>query len=161
MYSRPCQRTTPQRQVNDAMETRWHRLNAEPWQCLPPQEVSTIALRYWFGRPGIPAFHCDLPDVEDRPERGIVGSGETIRLWAARLGTHIAAKIRRDRPGPAEKWHLSKVLLRINGARSRQLKRNPRPMQSVVAMMEPATRQKHHTCWRQKAGAGSVRRDRF
>ena len=61
-------------------------------------------------------FALSLRDVEDLlAERGVVVSYEAIRVWVARFGTQIAAKIRRDRPGPADKWHLDEVVLKING----------------------------------------------
>ena len=61
-------------------------------------------------------FALSLRDVEDLlAERGVTVSHETIRVWVARFGTQIAAKIRRDRPGPADKWHLDEVVLKING----------------------------------------------
>jgi putative transposase len=63
-------------------------------------------------------FALSLRDVEDLlAERGVVVSHETIRVWVAKFGTQIAAKIRRDRPGPADKWHLDEVVLKINGVR--------------------------------------------
>jgi putative transposase len=59
-----------------------------------------------------------LRDVEDLlAERGVVVSYETIRVWVAKFGTQIAAKIRRDRPSPADKWHLDEVVLKINGTK--------------------------------------------
>ena len=62
-------------------------------------------------------FALSLRDVEDLlAEREVVVSHETIRIWVAKFGTQFAAKIRRDRPGPADKWHLDEVALRINGA---------------------------------------------
>ncbi len=59
-----------------------------------------------------------LRDVEDLlTERGVIVSYETVRVWVAKFGTQIAAKVRRDRPGPADKWHLDEVVLKINGMR--------------------------------------------
>jgi len=61
-------------------------------------------------------FALSLRDVEDLlAERGVVVSHETIRMWVAKFGTQLAAKIRRDRPRPADKWHLDEVVLKING----------------------------------------------
>ena len=63
-------------------------------------------------------FALSLRDVEDLlAERGVVVSHETIRVWVAKFGTQIAAKIRRHRPGPTDKWHLDEVVLKINGVR--------------------------------------------
>ena len=63
-------------------------------------------------------FALSLRDVEDLlAERGVIVSYETIRVWVAKFGTQIAKKIRRDRPGPADKWHLDEVVLKINGVR--------------------------------------------
>ncbi len=63
-------------------------------------------------------FALSLRDVEDLlAERGVIVSYETIRSWVAKFGTQIAAKIRRDRPGPADRWHLDEVVLKINGVK--------------------------------------------
>jgi putative transposase len=63
-------------------------------------------------------FASSLRDVEDLlAERGVIVSYETIRTWIAKFGTQIATKIRRDRPGPADKWHLDEVVPKINGVR--------------------------------------------
>ncbi|WP_055662570.1 IS6 family transposase, partial [Jannaschia seosinensis] len=63
-------------------------------------------------------FALSLRDVEDLlPERGVAVSYETIRVWVAKFGTQFAAKIRRDRPWPADKWHLDEVVLKINGTK--------------------------------------------
>ena len=48
-------------------------------------------------------------------ERGVIVSYESIRMWCQRFGTQIAAKIRRDRPTPAGKWHLDEVVILIRG----------------------------------------------
>jgi putative transposase len=48
-------------------------------------------------------------------ERGVIVSYESIRMWCQRFGTQIAAKIRRDRPAPAGKWHLDEVVMLIRG----------------------------------------------
>lgn len=63
-------------------------------------------------------FALSLRDVEDlRAERGVIVSHETIRTWVAKFGTQFAAKVRRNRPGPVDRWHLDEVVLRINGVR--------------------------------------------
>ena len=55
-------------------------------------------------------FPLSLRGVEDLlASREIVVSYETIRDWVARFGVQFAAKIRRDRPGSADKWHLDEV----------------------------------------------------
>mgnify|MGYP000014665650 CR=1 FL=1 len=52
-------------------------------------------------------FALSLRDVEDLlAARGITVSYETVRDWVARFGSQFAAKIQRDRPRPADKWHL-------------------------------------------------------
>ncbi len=52
-------------------------------------------------------FALSLRDVEDLlASRGITVSYETVRDWVARFGAQFAAWIRRDRPKPADKWHL-------------------------------------------------------
>ncbi|WP_371933300.1 IS6 family transposase [Ruegeria discodermiae] len=61
-------------------------------------------------------FALSLRDVEDLlASRGIRVSHETIRAWVARFGRQFAAKIRRDRPKPADKWHLDEVVILIKG----------------------------------------------
>jgi putative transposase len=61
-------------------------------------------------------FALSLRDVEDLlAERGITVSHETIRVWVAKFGTQIAAKIRRDRPQSADKWYLDEVVIPIRG----------------------------------------------
>ena len=56
-------------------------------------------------------FGLSLRDVEDLlAERGVIVSYESIRVWCQRFGAQIAAKIRRDRPVPADKWHLDEAL---------------------------------------------------
>ncbi len=47
--------------------------------------------------------------------RGVVVSYETIRRWCAKFGPVYAAKLRRRRPRPGDKWHLDEVFVRING----------------------------------------------
>ncbi|PIL20775.1 hypothetical protein P775_07655 [Puniceibacterium antarcticum] len=78
---------------------------------LGPEGPSLSALGYWLCR-----FALSLQDVEDLlAERGITVSHETVRVWVAKFGTQIAAKIRRDRPQPADKWHLDEVAIPIRG----------------------------------------------
>lgn len=61
-------------------------------------------------------FALSLRDVEDLlASRGISVSYETVRDWVARFGVQIAAKVRRDRPCPADKWHLDEVVIPIKG----------------------------------------------
>jgi putative transposase len=61
-------------------------------------------------------FALSLRDVEDLlAERGVTVSYETIRHWVNRFGHQFAARIRRDRPAPADKWHLDEVVIRIKG----------------------------------------------
>ncbi len=59
-------------------------------------------------------FALTLRDVEDLfAERGVIVSYESIRVSGQWFGTQIAAKIRRDRPAPADKWHLDEVVVSI------------------------------------------------
>lgn len=61
-------------------------------------------------------FTLSLRDVEDLlAERGVTVSYETIRDWVNRFGQQFAARIRRDRPAPADKWYLDEVVIRIKG----------------------------------------------
>ncbi len=61
-------------------------------------------------------FALSLRDVEDLlAERGVLVSHETIRVWCRRFGPQIAARIRRDRPEVADKWHLDEMVISIGG----------------------------------------------
>ncbi|GAW36934.1 transposase IS66 family protein [Roseovarius sp. A-2] len=61
-------------------------------------------------------FALSLRDVEDLlAERGVIVSYESIRVWCQRVGTQIAASIRRDRPAPTDKWYLDEVVITIRG----------------------------------------------
>jgi putative transposase len=61
-------------------------------------------------------FSLSLRDVEDLlAERGVTVSYETIRDWVNRFGRQFAARIRRDRPAPADKWHLDELVIRVKG----------------------------------------------
>ena len=61
-------------------------------------------------------FRLGLRDVEGLlAERGVILSYESIRVWCQRFGTQIAAKIRRDRLVPADKWQLDEVVISIRG----------------------------------------------
>ncbi|MCR9111324.1 MAG: IS6 family transposase [Rhodobacteraceae bacterium] len=61
-------------------------------------------------------FALSLRDVEDLlAARGIRVSYETIRDWVARFGVQFSARVRRDRPRLAEKWHLDEVVVPIKG----------------------------------------------
>lgn len=64
-------------------------------------------------------FALSLRDVEDLlASRGIIVSYETIRDWVARFGVQFAKNIRRDRPCPADKWHLDEVVITIKGRKN-------------------------------------------
>ena len=61
-------------------------------------------------------FGLSLRDVEDLfAERGVIASYESIRAWCQRFATQIVAKIRRNRPTPADRWHLYEVVISIRG----------------------------------------------
>lgn len=61
-------------------------------------------------------FALSLRDVGDiLAERGIRVSHETIRVWGLRFGPQFAAAIRRDRPDPADKWHMDEMVIAIGG----------------------------------------------
>ena len=61
-------------------------------------------------------FALSTADVEDLlAERGVIVSRETVRLWVNRFGAHFANCIKRDRPSPADKWHLDEVVIQVNG----------------------------------------------
>jgi putative transposase len=61
-------------------------------------------------------FALSYRDVEDLlAERGIDASYETVRRWALKFGRVYAARIRRRRPRPSDRWHLDEVFIRIGG----------------------------------------------
>ena len=63
-------------------------------------------------------FALSLRDVEDLlASRGIKVSYETIRDWVSRFGSQIAAKIRKARPKPSDKWPLDEVVRMIKGVK--------------------------------------------
>ena len=43
----------------------------------------------------------------------MIVSRETVRNWVTRFGSFFAACIKRDRPRPADKWHLDEVVVQI------------------------------------------------
>lgn len=75
-----------------------------------PREI--IAYAVWAYH----RFALSTADVEDLlAERGVMVSRESIRLWVNRFGTQFVTCIRRDRPGPSDKWHLCEVVIPIRG----------------------------------------------
>ena len=63
-------------------------------------------------------FALSCADVEDLlAERGVIVSRETVRNWVTRFGSFFAACIKRDRPRPADKWHLDEVVLSKSAAK--------------------------------------------
>jgi transposase-like protein len=77
-----------------------------------PPDAIRLAVWLYF------RFTTSLRDVEEMlAERGIDVTYETVRCWANKFGTAIAANIRRRR-GPADSvWHLDEMVVRINGKR--------------------------------------------
>ena len=79
-------------------------------------------------------FALSLRDVEELMlARGVVVTYETIRSWCAKFGPDYAARLRRRRPRPGDKWHLDEVFVKING-------NHPLP----VARGRPARRRARH-----------------
>lgn len=77
-----------------------------------PSEVICQAVWLYY------RFTLSLRDVEEvLAERGIDVSYETVRCWADKFGTAIAANIRRSRPRPGSVWHLDEMVVRINSKR--------------------------------------------
>jgi putative transposase len=61
-------------------------------------------------------FRLGLRDVEELLfERGIQVSYEAIRLWCERFGPQYAARLRRRRSRPGDRWHLDEVFIKVNG----------------------------------------------
>ena len=75
-----------------------------------PREVISYAVWAYH------RFALSTADVGDLlAERGVIVSRETVRLWVNRFGAHFANCIKRDRPSPADKWHLDEVVIQVNG----------------------------------------------
>ena len=61
-------------------------------------------------------FTLSCADVEDLlADRGVIVSRETVRNWVTCFGSFFAACIKRDRPRPADTWHLDEVVVQIGG----------------------------------------------
>src|SRR5919199_1007688 len=61
-------------------------------------------------------FNLSHRDVEELlAEPGIQVSYEAIRLWCRKFGPAYAEQLRRRRPGPADKWHVDEMQLKIRG----------------------------------------------
>jgi putative transposase len=61
-------------------------------------------------------FSLSLRDVELLlAERGVVVSYETVRRWCKKFAASFAARLRRRRPRPGDKWHMDEVFIRIQG----------------------------------------------
>jgi len=62
------------------------------------------------------AFSLSFRDVElILAERGVIVSYESIRRWCLKFGASFAARLRRRRPRPGDKWHMDEVFIRIRG----------------------------------------------
>jgi len=48
-------------------------------------------------------------------ERGIAVTRESVSRWRLKFGGAFAAKLRRRRPRPGDKWHPDDVFIRVNG----------------------------------------------
>lgn len=99
-------------------------------------------------------FALSLRDVEDlMASHGITVSYETIRDWVARFGVQFAARIRRDRPGAAQKWHVDEVIvtdkLRSYGAAKAELAPGIEHRQHK-GLNNRAEASHRHTRWREK-----------
>jgi putative transposase len=81
-----------------------------------PEGLPVPSVHHFYAIWAYHGFGLSLRDVEDLfAERGVIVSYESIRVWCQRLGTQIAAKIRRHRPAPGDKWHLNEVVISIRG----------------------------------------------
>jgi putative transposase len=81
-----------------------------------PAEIISHATWLYF------RFNLSHRDVEELlAERGVQVSYEAIRLWCRKFGRAYAEQLRRRRPGPADKWHVDEMQLKIsaNGTASR------------------------------------------
>jgi hypothetical protein len=67
-------------------------------------------------------FALSLRDVEELMlGRGVVVTYETIRSWCAKFGPDYAARLRRRRPRPGDKWHLDEVFVKARMPRQKAL----------------------------------------
>jgi putative transposase len=77
-----------------------------------PVEIISHAVWLYF------RIHLSLRDVEELlAERGVTVTYETIRAWCSKFGRTYAARLRRRRAQPSDKWHLDEVQLKIKGKR--------------------------------------------
>jgi putative transposase len=75
----------------------------------PPQIIAHAVWLYF-------RFPLSLRLVEEMPlERGIVLSYETVRRWAMKFGLDYARRLKREKPGRRDVWHLDEVVVSING----------------------------------------------
>jgi putative transposase len=75
-----------------------------------PAEIISHAVWLYF------RFNLSHRDVEELlAERGIQVSYEAIRLWCRKFGPAYAEQLRRRRRGPADKWHVDEMQLKIRG----------------------------------------------
>jgi len=62
------------------------------------------------------SFPLSVRDIEKMmPYRGIELTYEAICKWCRKLAQQYTNQIRRRRPKPADKWHLDKVVVKIEG----------------------------------------------
>tara|TARA_E500000305_G_scaffold111084_1_gene121336 strand:+ start:15435 stop:15857 length:423 start_codon:yes stop_codon:yes gene_type:complete len=110
------------------------RSNTPAWPKRDCQDATSSPYAIWAYH----RFALSLCGVEDfLAERCITVRHETIRDWVAKFGTQIAAKIRRERPQSADKWHLDEVVVTIRGKKqalacSRWQWRHPRNPYAVA-----------------------------
>jgi putative transposase len=77
-----------------------------------PAEIISHAVWLYF------RFNLSHRDVEELlAERGIQVSHEAIRLWCRKFGPAYTEQLRRRRPGPADKWYVDEMQLKIRGKR--------------------------------------------
>ena len=77
-----------------------------------PAEIISYAVWLYF------RFNLSHRDVEELlAERGIRVSYEAIRLWCRKFGPAYAEHLHRRRPGPADKWYVDEMQLKIRGKR--------------------------------------------
>ena len=78
-----------------------------------PGEIISHAIRLYF------RFNLSHRDLEELlAERGIQVSYEAIRLRCRKLGSANADQLRRRRAGPADKWYVGEMQLKMCGRKS-------------------------------------------
>jgi putative transposase len=76
----------------------------------PPSDIISYAVCLYF------RFNLSHRDIEDLlPERGIIVSRESIRLWCIKFGALYARRLKRNHRGYGDTFYVDEVFVKING----------------------------------------------